>query len=285
MRRARPYTLGRASAILAIGAVFLFPLYWTVTMAFKPRDEWDPLDRTIWFPDNPTLDNFRALFGGQAEALFAARPDAAAPILNSLIAATGGTALALAIGVPAAHAIARYRAGGRLLPFQALQIRMFPPIVLTIPILIMWVFLDLWDTPLGLILVYGALTFPFVIWLMRSFFREIPKEIAEAAIVDGCTHWGAFVKTILPQAKAGLAATTLFVFILNWSDFLIALTLTGNGFQTAPVYLNTLQGDEFQKDFGPQAALALLLIIPPTLLAILIQRHLIRGLTFGAIRR
>src|SRR4029450_7703488 len=135
----------------------------------------------------------------------------------------------------------RLRGGERLLPFQLLQLRIFPPIVIVIPLLIMFTYLHLVDTYLGLILVYGAVTFPFVVWLMRSFFQELPKEIGEAAIVDGCTQWGAFFKAILPQVKGGLAATALFVFILNWSDFLIALVLTDHNVVTTPVFLSGQQ--------------------------------------------
>ena len=129
------------------------------------------------------------------------------------------------------------------------------------------------------------MTFPFVVWLMRSFFQEVPREISEAAIVDGCTQWGAFFRAVLPQVKGGLAATALFVFILNWSDFLIARVMTQDVMNTAPVYLQSLQGGASGNEYGLQAALACLLIIPPAVFGLLIQRYLVRGLTFGAIKR
>ncbi|MDQ3893081.1 MAG: carbohydrate ABC transporter permease, partial [Actinomycetota bacterium] len=143
----------------------------------------------------------------------------------------------------------------------------------------------LWDTLPGLIILYGAVTFPFVVWLVRSFFQEVPREISEAAIVDGCTQWGAFFKAVLPQAKGAIAATALFVFILNWSDFLIALVMTQNQAQTAPVYLQALQSGATGQEYGRQAALAMILILPPAIFGLLIQRYLVRGLTFGAIKR
>jgi multiple sugar transport system permease protein len=120
---------------------------------------------------------------------------------------------------------------------------------------------------------------------MRSFFLEVPRELSEAAIVDGCTHWVAFLKVVLPQVKGGLAATALFVFILNWSDLLLALTLTDEHAKTATVFLNGLQEDEFRLEFGRQAALGLILIVPPALLGLAVQRYLVRGLTFGAVKR
>ena len=162
---------------------------------------------------------------------------------------------------------------------------MFPPIAIIIPLLFMWVYLGLWDTAPGLIIIYAGVTFPFVVWLMRSFFQEVPREIGEAAIVDGCTHWGAFFKVVLPQAKGGLAATALFVFILNWSDFLIALVMTQDKMKTAPVYLQSLQGGSSGHEYGRQAALAMILILPPAVFGLAIQKYLVRGLTFGAIKR
>jgi multiple sugar transport system permease protein len=280
--------VGRALAIALIGAVFVAPIYWIITMSFKPQAEWNPIGQTIWFPHHPTLDNFRNILGltSQNTVFFqASSTDASGPIIHSLIAACGGTILALLTGVFAAYGIGRFRAGGRLLPFQILQLRMFPPVAIIIPLLIMMSYLHLVDTYLGLWLVYAAVTFPFVVWLMRSFFQELPREIGEAAIVDGCTHWGAFFKAILPNVKGGLAATALFVFILNWSDFLIALVLTQQNVVTAPVFLNSLQSAGAGQEYGPQAALGLILILPPAILGVMIQRYLVRGLTFGAIKR
>jgi multiple sugar transport system permease protein len=276
----------RFLVIGVLAAAFLAPLYWMVTMAFKPQDEWNPIGGTIWFPQHPTLTNFRAIFGATNQSVFqASSTDATGPIEHSLIAASGGTLLALLIGVLAAYGIARFRAGGRLLPFQILQMRMFPPVAIIIPLLIMLAYLHLVDTYWGLSLVYAAVTFPFVVWLMRSFFQELPREIGEAAIVDGCTHWGALFKAILPNVKGGLAATALFVFILNWSDFLIALVLTNQNVITAPVFLNSLQSAGAGQEYGPQAALGLVLILPPAIFGLLIQRYLVRGLTFGAIKQ
>ena len=190
------------------------------------------------------------------------------------------------VGVFAAYGIARFRAGGRMLPFQILQLRMFPPIVIIIPLLIMFAYIGLVDTYWGLILVYGAVTFPFVVWLMRSFFQEVPREIGEAAIVDGCTQWGAFFKAILPQVSGGLAATALFVFILNWSDFLIALVLTNTqGRDCARVPEQRCSRPAAGQEYGHQAALGIVLILPPAIFGLAIQRYLVRGLTFGAIKR
>ncbi len=268
--------------------VFLFPVYWTVTMAFKPASEWQPSGKTYWVPQNPTVGNFKRLFGANptgSDVLISTPIDATGSIVNSLIVSIGGTLLALLVGTATAYGISRYRAGGKILPFAILQLRMFPPIAVIIPILFLWTYLHMYDSRKGLILIYAAVTFPFVVWLMRSFFDEIPREIGEAAIVDGCSNLGAFRKAILPLVKSGLATTALFVFILNWSDFLIALVLAGNRVVTAPVFLSQITSAATGEEYGTRAALGLILIVPPVLLSILIQKHLVRGLTFGAIKR
>jgi multiple sugar transport system permease protein len=286
---------GRVIAIVLLAAIFAFPLYWVVTMSFKPQREWNPPGKVYWFPESPTLQNYEKILGidSGGETVFATQRSRSALgyLQNSAVASVGGTLLALVVGIFTAYGIARFRAGGRLLPFQILQLRMFPPIAIVIPLLFMFVQIGLWNTyyfgwlPLGLIILYGAITFPFVVWLMRSFFQEVPKEISEAAIVDGCTQWGAFFKAVLPQVKGGLAATALFVFILNWSDFLIAKVMTQDTGNTAPVYLQSLQGGASGNEYGLQAALAMILIIPPAIFGLSIQRYLVRGLTFGAIKR
>jgi multiple sugar transport system permease protein len=280
----------RVLLIALVLCIFLFPVYWTVTMAFKPADEWTPTSgKTYWVPDQPTLDNFRRIFGGTpggSESFLVSTPiNATGSIVNSLITSIFGTLLALAVGTFAAYGISRYRAGGKTLGFSILQLRMFPPIAVIIPVLFLWTYLHLFDTRVGLILIYGAVTFPFVVWLMKSFFDEVPREISEAAIVDGCTQFGAFRKSVLPLVKGGLATTALFVFILNWSDFLIALVLSGNNVVTAPVFLSQITSAATGEEFGSRAALGVILITPPMLLSILIQKHLVRGLTFGAIKR
>jgi ABC-type glycerol-3-phosphate transport system permease component len=171
------------------------------------------------------------------------------------------------------------------LSFSILQLRMFPPMAILIPVMIMWSALRLNDTWYGLSFVYGVVTFPFVVWLMKSFFDEVPRELDEAAIVDGSSYWRAFFKVVLPLVKGGLATTALFVFILNWSDFLIALLLTSRTWGTIPVFLNGLVSAEVGAQHGPKAALGLIAIIPPVVFGLLIQQYLVRGLTFGAIKK
>jgi ABC-type glycerol-3-phosphate transport system permease component len=170
------------------------------------------------------------------------------------------------------------------LAFSILQLRMFPPIAVVVPVVIMWSALKLVDTWYGLSLIYAILTMPFVIWLMKSFFDEIPLEVSEAAMVDGSSPWSVFLKVDLPLVKGGLATSALFVFILNWSDFTLALLLTNRNWVTIPVFLQSITSAAAQL-YGPQSALGVIALIPPVIFGLLIQRYLVRGLTFGAIKR
>lgn len=270
--------------ILSVTILFLFPIYWIFTMAFKPYPEWTAAGGKIyWFPNNPTLDNFRTIFTRQLR-MNPIAGTAIRPVINSLIVSIVGTSIAMVVGVFAAYGISRYKAGGQL-PFSLLQLRMFPPIAIIIPIMIMWAFLRMIDTWYGLVIIYGVVTLPFSTWLMKTFFDDIPGELDEAAIVDGCTNMGAFFKVVLPLARGGIASTALFVFILNWSDFLIALILTDKTWTTIPVHINKLQSALVGQLYGPKAALGAIAAIPPIVFGILIQKYLVRGLTFGAIKK
>ena len=270
--------------IVVVTILFFFPIYWIFSMAFKPFPEWTAAGGKIyWFPNNPTLNNFRALFARKLE-MSPIAGTAVRPIVNSLTVSIIGTAIAMVVGIFAAYGISRYKAGGNL-PFMLLQLRMFPPIAIIIPIMIMWAFLRMIDTWYGLVIIYGVVTLPFSVWLMKTFFDDIPKELDEAAIVDGCSNIGAFFKVVLPLAKGGIASTALFVFILNWSDFLIALILTDRRWTTIPVFISKLQSAMVGALYGPKAALGMIAAVPPIVFGILIQKYLVRGLTFGAIKK
>jgi multiple sugar transport system permease protein len=270
--------------IVVVTILFFFPIYWIFSMAFKPFPEWTAAGGKIfWVPNNPTLNNFRALFARKLE-MSPIAGTAVRPIVNSLTVSIIGTAIAMVVGIFAAYGISRYKAGGNL-PFMLLQLRMFPPIAIIIPIMIMWAFLRMIDTWYGLVIIYGVVTLPFSVWLMKTFFDDIPKELDEAAIVDGCSNIGAFFKVVMPLAKGGIASTALFVFILNWSDFLIALILTDRRWTTIPVFISKLQSAMVGALYGPKAALGMIAAVPPIVFGILIQKYLVRGLTFGAIKK
>ena len=153
------------------------------------------------------------------------------------------------------------------------------------PVMIMWAFLNFTDTWGGLALVYGIVTLPFAFWLMKTFFDDMPREIEEAAMVEGCSRGRVFWRITLPMMRAPLASAALFVFILNWSDYLIALLLTTRDWVTVPVYMASLSSSMTGQLYGAKAALGLIAAIPPVVLGVMIQKHLVRGLTFGALKQ
>ncbi|MGO8920913.1 MAG: carbohydrate ABC transporter permease [Stellaceae bacterium] len=277
---------GRYVLVLLACAVALVPVVWMGTMAFKPAPEWTSgIGQLSWLPKEPTLDNFRFIFTGRAAKLLVAIDrTAVGPTIASLVCSVLGTVIAVVVGTLAAYGVSRYKVGQNL-PLSILQLRLFPPLAVMIPVMIMWAYLGLIDTWWGLSLIYGIVTLPFSFWLMMTFFDEVPREIEEAALVEGCTPWRVFRRVTLPLVKAPLATTVLFVFILNWSDYAIALLLTRKDWITIPVFMNALSTAMTGQMYGAKAALGLIAAIPPIVLGILIQKHLVRGLTFGALKQ
>jgi multiple sugar transport system permease protein len=255
-------------------------------MAFKPIPEWQATGAALtWIPKAPTLDNFRYIFGTSTNDLIATLDKTAIkPILASFLAAGLGTVIAMAAGTSAAYGLSRFGAGSNL-PLALVQLRLFPPMAVMTPVMIMWAFLNFTDTWWGLALVYGIVTLPFAFWLMKTFFDDMPKEIEEAALVEGCSRARVFWRITLPMMRAPLASAALFVFILNWSDYLIALLLTTREWVTIPVYMASLSSSMTGQLYGAKAALGLIAAVPPVVLGVLIQKHLVRGLTFGALKQ
>ncbi len=274
-------------ALLALAVSFaLFPIVWMAMMAFKPVGEWTDAGRALhWWPRRPTLDNFRFIFGQSSNGLLVSLDSTAIqPIIASILAASVGTAIAMVCGTFAAYGVARFGAGENL-PLALLQLRVFPPMAVMIPVMIMWSFLGLVDTWYGLALIYGIVTLPFAFWLMKTFFDEMPRELEEAALVEGCSRFRVFRRVTLPMMMAPFASAALLVFIFNWSDYLIALLLTTKEWRTIPVYMASLSSSMSGQLYGAKAALGLLAALPPVVLGIGIQRYLVRGLTFGALKQ
>jgi multiple sugar transport system permease protein len=278
--------LVRYALLLLAAALVAYPLLWMFTMAFKPYPEWTTAgDDLTWWPRNPTIQNFEFLFFGTARGLVVSLDKTILqPFMASLITSTVGTLIAVVSGTMAAYAVVRYKVG-QTLPLQVLQLRLFPPLAVMIPVMVMWAFIGAVDSWWGLSLIYGIVTLPFAFWLMKTFFDEVPVEIEEAARVDGCSHWRVFWRITLPIVKPGLATCALFVFILNWSDYLLALLLTQKIWVTLPVYMATLTSAMGGQMYGMKAALGLIAALPPVIFGLLIQKHLVRGLTFGALKQ
>lgn len=265
-RRRRPHRLGDA-ATLALLLLVLFPFLWLVQMSFRPND--DIFGYELAF--TPTLDHYRALWTGTFPGSF----------VNSVVVSLSSTALALLLGVPAAYALSRARfRSSRRIALWILATRMAPPIAFTIPFFLIYRVLGLLDTQLGLIIVYLTFNLALVIWMMRSFFEGVPRALEEAAWVDGCGVWQAFLKVALPLSAPGLAATAVLCFILSWNDFFFALVLTRTNASTAPVAIvNFIQYTGWE--WGRIAAAGTLVMLPVIVFSMLVRNYLVSGLTTG----
>jgi multiple sugar transport system permease protein len=205
-------------------------------------------------------------------------------LANSLIIAAGTIAISVPIGTLAAYGMARTqsRHSGKLL-FGLLAVRMFPQILLAIPFFVMARWLNMIDSYWMMILAMVAINQPFTIWLMRSFFIDVPIELDEAAMIDGCDRWQAFYMIVLPAVRPGLAVTALFSALLAYNEFLFALILTGTRTKTLPVAIAEYGGEDISY-WSLSAAGAIGIMLPVVLFTIAVQRNLIRGLTFGAVK-
>ncbi len=309
-----PRKFGIGSGIgLAAGLLFaVFPLFWMVSTSFKPSNEWVTTP-PVWVSGDATVTNYLVILWpsvlrekrdasaqtgdtSDRQADKSGVSGAIADFLNksawqsiwgSVIISVLATILSLVVGFMAAIAIARYRFGGNFTPFFILSGRMFPPIAIAIPFVVMFSApgIEATDTYWGLILAYAAVTVPFSTWMLKSFIDDLPQEIEEAAMMDGMSRWGAHLKVTVPLIKGGIIATALFIFILNWSEFLFALILTYTNVETIPVKLSKYFSATSGQQYGIQAALATVSIVPLVVVGFFIQRHLVRGLTLGAIKR
>ena len=205
-------------------------------------------------------------------------------LVNSAVIAAGTVLISVPLGTLAAYGLARTRTRYvKSLMFGLLSIRMFPQILLAIPFFVMARWLGLIDTYFMMIMAMVALNQPFTIWLMRSFFADVPVELDEAALIDGCNRWQAFYMVVLPAVRPGLAVTALFSMLLAYNEFLFALILTGSRTKTLPVAIAEYGGEDINY-WSISAAGAIGIMLPAVIFTILAQRHLIRGLTFGAVK-
>lgn len=269
------------AAALVVALVILAPFAWLVVASLAGSG--DLLSRPLhWIPQHLSLERYHQIFTAGGENAFSAFRSS---MINSLIVAAATVAISTVVGVFGAYAFARLRFRGRrqvLLLF--LSTYMVPPIALVIPLYLVMVSLHLLNTRLGLIFVYCTFAIPFVLWTMGNYFQTIPRELEDAARVDGCTRIGALFRVILPLARPGLLATMLFAFLIAWDEFLYALIFTStNAAKTIPVAIAEFTG-RYETDFGLQAAGGVLASIPPVLIATVFQRQIVGGLAAGAVK-
>lgn len=260
---------------LFIGLFFaLFPIAWTISTSFKTFKEYYTFP-PVWIPHYPTLNNYKYILFTWTSGL--------KYLLNSTVIASLNTVLVLLISIPAAYGIARFRIGYENLSFWILSQRMLPPIAVVIPYFLLFKKLGLIDTYLSLIIVYLPFNIGFAVWLLIGFFEDFPRDVEEAAMIDGCSRLDAILKVVIPIIAPGIVVCAIFCFIFCWNEFMFALILTRQTAKTVTAQLAAFQSPT-KIMWGEMSALVVFAIIPVFILALLVQRYLVRGLALGAVK-
>jgi ABC-type glycerol-3-phosphate transport system permease component len=262
------------AALIALAVIFLFPLLWVLGLSLKTRLQVfaDP-PLFVWWP---TLENYLDVLG---------RSDFLKALVNTLVVSLSAVTLSLCVGVPAAYAFARFPfRGSSLLFFALLVMRMLPPIAVLVPMYVLFSKIGLATTRLSVVLAYSTFSLPLVVWIMRGFFEDLPRELEESAWIDGATRYGALAHIVLPLAKPGIAAASILCLQLAWNDFLFAAVLTSNATQTLPVKMMAFSAGDSGVDWGGLTASGMLVILPVIIFSFMAQRHLVAGLSSGAVK-
>ena len=268
----------RIAAIIGISLVFLlawvFPIVWSVMNSLKT--EQDVLAYPPKFLFAPTLDAYRDVLFGSGSIL----PN----LLSSFIISIGTTIVTMIMAVPAAYALARLRVPGkRFAGFYVLATQMLPPVGIIIPYFLILRNIGWMDTYQGIILIYLSFSLPFAIWLLVSYFEDIPFEMEEAAYIDGASRWKTLWRIIIPQVRGGIAVTVVFVFMIAWNEFLFAVVLSGNTVRPVTIAMFNFVSVE-QTLWTKLAAVSVLAMLPVIVLGIVAQKHIVKGLTVGAVK-
>jgi multiple sugar transport system permease protein len=293
----------RHAILIAWALLIMFPIFWMLQTSFKGSGEWVSWP-PHWLPHDPTLKNYAQIFTFNVTGAGVAREATEQPfniwgsLADSLTICTIASLIALFMGTFLAYAISRFNVGGSKFRHMVLLVRMIPPIVVAIPLLMYYAIIipfateavlgtriSLFDTRTGLSLLYLTVTLPFVIWMMLSFIDEVPYTLEHAARIMGAGRMYTLRKVVLPLVASGMVVTFMFVFILNWAEFLLALTLTHPNVETLPVLLNKFQSASEGRLYGPQAAIGTVITVPVVIMGVLIQKHLVKGFSFGMMRR
>jgi multiple sugar transport system permease protein len=272
MNRSTLGSLFHAFGLLVVLAFALFPFYWMVSSSLK--DQTDLLASPPVWLFTPTLANYRAIFADQTVTN---------AILNSLIVASATTFLSVLLGTPAAYALARFEFRGKAdLWFWFISNRMVSPIVLALPVYMLSRQIGLLNTYWVLILVYLTFCLPIVVWICTDQFRSIPRDLEQSARLEGATQFDIFWRIYLPLGIPGVAVSAIFAFIFSWNELLYALVLiTSQGLKTAPVIATNFMSG-YELPWGKIMATGTLIVLPVTVFALVVSRHMVRGLTMGA---
>ncbi len=286
MKRSRRYISAKVITFVVL-ILFFIPVLWLVLTSIRPNIEINTRP-PVWISRNVNLDSYLALLGfgiNPERFAFGENVPFGAYFRNSIITALASTALALIIGTLAAFAFAGFRFRGKNSIFLSIMIaRAIPGIALSLPLLVLFTKMGLSDEIYGLIIAHAAMNVPFTAWLMAGFIGEIPEELTEAALIDGCSRWTAFLRVVVPLVGPGLAASGIFAFLTSWNEFAIASVLTRTiASKTFPVGLYDFTA-EFVSDWRGMCAMSVIMLIPAIIFVITVQRQLVRGLTLGAIK-
>lgn len=271
---------GHLIGLFVAMAIICLPGLWIVLSSLRPTVE-IMAKPPVWIPSSVSLDAYVAMFSGVGQG--------GIPVLeyfrNSMIISVSSTVIALAVGLAGGYAFARYRFRGKTAIFLGFMLtRTVPGIALSLPLFFVYARLGIIDTHFGMILAYVALNVPFTVWLIDGFFRQVPRDLAEAAQIDGCTRWQAFWQVEFPLARPGIASAGIFAFLISWNEFALASQLTrSTNSKTLPVGLLDYTA-EFTIDWRGMCALAVVMIIPALTLTFIVQKHLVSGLTSGAVK-
>lgn len=258
-----------------VGVLFAFPIYWMVNTAFKSADEYQTLTPRFW-PHSPTLTNFTS-------AVHVGR--FADDLRNSLILTVVSVLFSIVIGFLGALAIARFRfAGRKMLIFVIMVVQMLPMAVMVVPIYKVLADAHQTDSLTGMIIIYIGLVMPYTVWTLRGFIVNVPKELDEAAMVDGCSRWQTFFRIILPLVGPGLVATSVYGCIQIWNEWLVIYTINVNNTKQNLMVWLTDQSTLHGTAWGPLMAGAIITSLPVVILFLVIQRHIATGLTAGAVK-
>ncbi|NDL58045.1 carbohydrate ABC transporter permease [Phytoactinopolyspora mesophila] len=278
----RRFTAGSVLADIALVAWFafaLFPILWMVLLALKTPAE----QTSTYFVFSPTLENFAIVLSDRGTALTSV--DFTSTLITSVISCAGAVLVSLVIGVPAAYAAGRWKyRGSNDVMFTILSFRFAPELMVIVPLFVIYHQIGLFDTRVGMIWVLQLVTMPLVVWILRSYFQDLPEDLEQAALLDGYTRRRAFVMVALPLVRPGIAAAALLAFIFAWNNYVFALILTGNEASTVTVAITKFLGGGGQAYYNLTAAAAVIAALPPLILALSIQRYLVRGLSFGAVK-
>ena len=280
-RYARNVAIAVGTIVLLVWTVF--PFIWILLTSLKSPG--DIISVPPKFAFTPTFDNYAALVIGEQRGQYSStRPDFPLFFLNSMIISFGAVALSVAAAIPAAYALARFSFPLKNpLAFIFMSFRFVPFIAFVIPLYLLYQRFGLYDTHLGLILAYQLITLPFTIWMLRSFFMEVPSEIQEAATIDGCSWLGVLTRVTLPLSLPGIAVTVILGFIFCWNAFNYPLMLAGR--QTFPVTVGAIQFISYEQVlWGQMAAATIVAAVPQLALSLMVQKYIVRGLTMGAVR-